>query len=181
MQDLKPEPKTITHTTKLASFPVLCHVILFFPFSRVSISAAFRQLRYCLLTEQYILDISGGLSCKFKQWENQWPPLLIHEKGCHCEKTVGRCGCLDHIHPKRSRGGGERERADTASFKSLHQMGEGLIKTLVKKYSLFPPSSVSFLWLAIQRLNIWIWSSFHFSLSESNVLWFGSKSMFLVF
>lgn len=63
-----------------------------------------------------------GLSCKFKQWENQWVPLLIHEKGCHCgkKKTVGRCGCLAHIHLKRSRGGGGGVR--TASFKSLHQM-----------------------------------------------------------
>lgn len=93
MQDLNPEPETITLPTKPASLPLLCLVILFFPFSPVSICAAFRQLWYHLLTEQYILDISGGLSCKFKQWENQWAPLLIHEKGCHCEKTVGRCGC----------------------------------------------------------------------------------------
>lgn len=60
-----------------------------------------------------------GLSCKFKQWENQWVPLLIHEKGCHCEKKTSREMWLFSSHSSREK---QRRRRRAASFKSLHQM-----------------------------------------------------------
>lgn len=60
-----------------------------------------------------------GLSCKFKQWENQWVPLLIHEKGCHCGKKNSREMWLFSSHSSREK---QRRRRRAASFKSLHQM-----------------------------------------------------------
>lgn len=94
------------------------------------------------MTEQYILDISGGLSCKFKQWENQWVPLLIHEKGCHCEKKSKEMW-LFRSHSSRGKQK-RREQGQHPLNLSINgcEADGGLpeIKPLEKKIdSLFPP------------------------------------------
>lgn len=97
----------------LPSARLLCLVIL---------SSSFRQWRCHLLTGQYILCISGGLSCKFKQWENQWVPLLIHEKGLSLwRKNTGKMW-LFGSHSSREKLRKRRRRKMRAGFKSLHQM-----------------------------------------------------------
>lgn len=103
-------------TAKLFSGP--------FPFVLSSFSASLPpspHQRPChLSTEQYILGISWGLSCKFKQWENQWVPVLIHEKGCHRGRRKSSMEMwLFRSHPSRE------EMAPTAPLNLSIKWGHG--------------------------------------------------------